>query len=137
MELDVVNIDGDHHRITIMGHDVDVDQPVADGGGDAGPTPTALFVASLAACVAHFARRGLGRGGAGPHVHCTWDMSAERPHRVTSIDIEVRLPAETPPERVAAVARAVGHCTVHNSIVQAPSINVATSLGEPVQPRVA
>ncbi|MBV8529032.1 MAG: hypothetical protein JOZ75_12010 [Candidatus Dormibacteraeota bacterium] len=69
--------------------------------------------------------------------HRTWEMSSERPHRVTSIDIDVRLPAETPPERVAAVARAVGHCTVHNSMVQVPSITMAASIGEPARPRAA
>ncbi len=34
-------------RLGIRGHEVVVDQPVADGGTDAGPTPTELFVGGL------------------------------------------------------------------------------------------
>ena len=48
----VVHEEGDRFALTIRGHRIVVDQPVEDGGGDAGPTPTELFVASLASCVA-------------------------------------------------------------------------------------
>jgi uncharacterized OsmC-like protein len=137
MELDVVNIVGDRHRITVRGHQLEVDQPFTDGGSDAGPTPTELFVASLASCVAHYARRGLGRAGEGPQVRCRWQMSDAKPWRVTAIDIEVDLPAGTPPERVAAVERAVSHCTVHNSIIQQPSITIASTVGVPSRERAA
>src|SRR5450759_5286628 len=47
----------DKFDINIRGHVVRVDQPVKDGGEDTAPTPTELFIASLASCVAFYARR--------------------------------------------------------------------------------
>ncbi len=44
---------GDQYEIRIGDHTVTVDQPVDNGGTDTGPTPTDLFVASLASCAAH------------------------------------------------------------------------------------
>lgn len=137
MELDVVNVVGDRHRITVRGHQIDIDQPFADGGSDAGPTPTELFVASLASCIAHYARHGLGRTGEGAHVRCTWEMSESKPWRVRSIDIDVRVPAATPAERIVAVQRAVAHCTVHNSIIDPPVMTITTSVDVPGHVRAA
>jgi uncharacterized OsmC-like protein len=45
------HLDGDRFAISIRDHMITVDQPVADGGQDTAPTPTELFVASLASCV--------------------------------------------------------------------------------------
>jgi len=124
VELTVVSLGGDRHRITVRGHEIVVDQPVDSGGEDAGPTPTDLFVASLASCVAHYARRGLGAGGEGPTVRCTWRMSETPPWRVAAIAIDVRLPASTTDARLEAVRRAISHCTVHNTLRSAPAITV-------------
>ena len=68
-------IDGDKYAIDIRGHQVRVDQPLGAGGDDTAPTPTELFVASLALCVAFHAGRFLDRHGidrAGLAVHVTW-----------------------------------------------------------------
>ncbi|HXA29467.1 MAG TPA: OsmC family protein [Candidatus Angelobacter sp.] len=128
MELTVESTGGDSHRITVRGHSFLVDQPLSDGGGDAGPTPVELFVASLAACVGHYARRALGAQSSGARVHCTWTMSDAPPWRVTGVDIRVEVPEETAPARVAAVQRAVGHCTVHNTLVDLPVIRIEVPL---------
>ena len=124
MELTVTSLGGSRNRIAIRGHELVVDQPHEAGGDDIGPTPTELFVASLAACVAHYARRGLGPAGGGPEVRCSWTMSTTPPWRVTSMDIDVLLPGDTPDARVAAVQRAVSHCTVHNSLIDPPQVRV-------------
>jgi putative redox protein len=42
---------GDRFTISVRGHDITIDQPLGDGGDDEGPTPSELFVASLAGCV--------------------------------------------------------------------------------------
>ena len=42
----------DRFDINVRGHVLRVDQPRTDGGQDTAPTPTELFVASLASCVA-------------------------------------------------------------------------------------
>ena len=61
--LTVAHRGGDRFRIRVRGHEIDVDQPVGDGGEDTAPTPTELFVAGLASCVAFYARRYLARHG--------------------------------------------------------------------------
>ena len=124
---------GDRLRIGVRGHEVIADQPVSDGGADAGPTPTELFVASLAACVAHYAQRFLRRHGMsteGLVVSCdyTW---AENPHRVGAIDLVVTAPSLLDAKR-EAFSRVIDRCTVHTSITHAPAINVRMS-----QPRTA
>jgi putative redox protein len=127
-ELTVVSLGGDRHRIAVRGHEVVVDQPREAGGEDAGPTPTDLFVASLASCVAHYARRGLGRGGEGPTVRCSWTMSEAPPWRVAMITIEVSLPPGTTDARLDAVRRAVTHCTVHNSLNDPPTVSIGAAV---------
>jgi putative redox protein len=61
--LTVAHRGGDRFRIRGRGHEIDVDQPVGDGGEDTAPTPTELFVAGLASCVVFYARRYLARHG--------------------------------------------------------------------------
>jgi DNA-binding FrmR family transcriptional regulator len=55
--LNVTHQTGDQFQLQVRGHRLLCDQPLADGGTDQGPTPTELFVASLAACVGFYARR--------------------------------------------------------------------------------
>jgi len=43
---------GERYEITVREHPIVVDQPIDDGGANDAPTPTELFVASLASCVA-------------------------------------------------------------------------------------
>ena len=59
--VDVVPRSGDAFEVRVRGHRFVVDQPLEAGGQDTGPTPTELFVASVAACVAHYARSYLRR----------------------------------------------------------------------------
>ncbi len=130
-DLRVEWLGGDRHRVTVRGHHVEVDQPQDFGVPEAGPTPVELFVASLASCVAHYARRGLGPNGPGPAVHAWWTMSGCAPWRVTAVDIDVELPPGTSPARVAAVERSVAHCTVHNTLIDAPVVAINTAVVAP------
>lgn len=50
--LSVAHQAGDRFELQVRGHRLLCDQPPGRGGTDQGPTPTELFVASLAACVA-------------------------------------------------------------------------------------
>ena len=116
---------GDRLTIRVRGHSMQADQPVADGGGDTGPTPTEIFVAGLAACIAYYAERFLRRSELsteGLEVACAYRW-AEGPHRVGAIDVSVTAPGLTE-ERRAAFARVIDHCTVHNTLRQPPEITV-------------
>lgn len=116
----------DRFDIQVRDHTVTVDQPVEAGGADVGPTPTELFVASLASCVAFYARRYLRRhriDPAGLEVTTSYRMGA-KPAHVATIDMEIHLSREIPKERRAGLLAQAGHCTVHNTIVHTPDIAI-------------
>lgn len=119
---------GDRFEIEVRGHRILVDQPVQDGGEDSAPTPTELFAASLASCVAHYARRYLARHGLpteGLAVNARFAMAEDRPARVGRIHVQLDLPAGVPGERRAALLAVASHCTVHNTLENPPDVTVA------------
>ena len=125
--MNVRHVDGDRYTLGIRGHEVVVDQPVSDGGTDAGPMPTELFVGGLASCVAFYAGRFLERHGIereGLSVACEWEMAGERPNRVGRIEISVALPSGFPQEHHDRLMAVVEHCTVHNSMLQMPEVHI-------------
>jgi putative redox protein len=132
MEIHVDHVSGDRFAIAIRGHTLVTDQPVGDGGDDLGPTPTELFVASLAACVGFYARRALRSEATSdefPKVTCSYTMSASPPPRVETVNINIVVPSGLSDARRAAVCRAVTHCTVHNSIVAPPVVQINVTAG--------
>jgi uncharacterized OsmC-like protein len=125
--VDVGYLEGEAYEIRVRGHRVFVDQPVEDHGADTAPTPTELFVGSLAACVAFYAGRYLTRHGLtrdGLEVLADFDMAADRPARVTAIRITVHPPRGFPADRTAALTAVCSHCTVHNSLTLQPDVTV-------------
>ena len=102
------------------------------GGYDEGPTPTELFAASLAGCVAFYVGRFLrrhGRLGEAFEVECDFTMSEGQPARVQAIDLRVVIRADIDAELRDAVDRVARHCTVHNSLVQTPEVSIAIETG--------
>jgi putative redox protein len=127
MDIAVTHLSGDRFAVQVRGHRLEVDQPMADGGQDAGPTPTELFAASLAACVGFYAERFLRRHGLEPdrlRVDCHATMSTDRPARVAAVALRIGGLPELPSNRRDALLAVVEHCTVHNSIRQAPTIEI-------------
>jgi putative redox protein len=125
--LQVRFVDGETYEAHVRGHRLRVDQPADVGGTDAAPTPTELFVASLATCVAFYAgryltRHGYSRDGLG--VTADYQMAADRPARVTAIQLGLRVPADLPAELRPALQAVAAHCTVHNSLTQPPAVTV-------------
>jgi putative redox protein len=124
--LTVRHLDGDQFAIDIRGHTLLVDQPVDSGGLDTAPTPTELFLAGLASCVAFYARRFLARhelASEGLSVSLEYEM-ADRPARVAAARVVLNPPPTLPPERLAAFLAVASHCTVHNSLAQPPVVDV-------------
>lgn len=128
MAIEVRHEGSDRFSIGIREHRLVVDQPDT---GDAGPTPTELFVASLASCAAFYAGRFLARHGVDPEglgLTCTFEMADDRPARVGAIDLRLSLPQGFPPELEPRVRAVVERCTVHNSIVRAPTVALELSV---------
>jgi putative redox protein len=125
--MDVRFVAGEAYEVMVRGHRVVVDQPADVGGQDSAPTPTELFVASLATCVAFYAGRFLTRHGysrEGLAVSAGYEMAGDRPARVSNIRLMVRVPACLPPQRWAALRAVASHCTVHNSLADPPSVSI-------------
>jgi uncharacterized OsmC-like protein len=98
-----------------------------DGGSDEAPTPTELFVASLAGCVAFYAgcyltRHCLSRECLG--VAVTYRTAADQPARVRDVHLAVRVPDLSPLNRRLALQAVVEHCTVHNSLINPPAVGI-------------
>ena len=125
--VQVRHVAGESYEIGVRDHRVLVDQPAALGGADTAPTPTELFVASLASCVAFYAGRYLTRHGYsrdGLAVEARFDLATDRPARVATIRLVVRVPDDLPAERRPALLAVAGHCTVHNSLEQPTSVHI-------------
>ena len=126
-EMVVRFVEGESYEVSVRGHRVLVDQPPDAGGGDAAPTPTELFVASLAACVAFYAGRYLTRHGYGREglaVRAGFDMASDRPARVSSISLTIQAPAGLPAGRRPALLAVASHCTVHNTLSLPPPVAI-------------
>ena len=116
----------DRFDIQVRDHVITVDQPVEVGGADVGPTPTELFLAGLASCVAFYARRYLRRhhiDAEGLEVTTTYRMGTH-PNRVAAVDMEIQLPGQLPDNRRAGLLAQASHCTVHNTITHTPDIAI-------------
>jgi uncharacterized OsmC-like protein len=125
-EIRVRHLGGDRFVIDLRGHTLLVDQPVETGGTDTAPTPTELFIASLASCVAFYARRYAARHKLSPdglEVAASYELGG-RPARVSRITIVVTPPTELPADRRDAFLAVASHCTVHNTLIQPPIIEI-------------
>ncbi len=125
--IDVSFAAGEAYEVAVRGHRLLVDQPAEAGGLDTAPTPTELFVASLASCVAFYAGRYLTRHGYsrdGLAVSASFDMASDRPARVSDVRLSVHVPAGVPAQRWPALHAVVSHCTVHNTLTKPPAITI-------------
>lgn len=125
--VDVRFAAGESYEFGVRGHRLLVDQPSDAGGDDEAPTPTELFVASLATCVAFYAgryltRHGLSRDGLGVSVR--FRMADDRPARVADIQLSLRLPEGFPEARRPALLAVASHCTVHNTLASPPTVTI-------------
>ena len=129
----VRSLGGNRYAVQVRDHEVIVDQPVEAGGTDVGPTPVELFVASLAACVAHYAGSFLTRHHLcreGLEVRATWQMAPDRPARVAGVTIDLTPPPSLPPDRLPALLAVAKACTVHNTLEQVPGVSIAVVVTE-------
>lgn len=128
-ELTVEHTGQNRFTVEIRGHEVGVDQPRAGGGSDTAPTPTELFAAALASCVAYYARRYLTRHNLpdrGLAVTASYTM-AERPIRIGTVSVRVAVPDSLTEDQRRALLAVASRCTVHNTLRQPPDITIELS----------
>jgi len=126
-QVEVSYLGGESYAVVTRGHALLTDQPATAGGADTAMTPTELLVASLSSCVAFYAGRYLARHGlnrAGLHVTAAFTTATDRPARVGNVRLTILVPDDVPPGREAALLAVASHCTVHNTLRQAPGIAI-------------
>jgi len=125
--VEVSYLGGECYAVAARGHAVLTHQPVTAGGDDAAMTPVELLVGSLSSCVAFYAGRYLARHGLnrdGLQVTAEFALAGDRPARVGQVRMKVRVPGGIPPGRQAAMLAVASHCTVHNTLRDAPDITI-------------
>ncbi|MDW8803801.1 OsmC family protein [Streptomyces scabiei] len=125
--LEVIRVEGDAYSVDVREHRLHVDQPLEAGGTDTAPTPTELFAASPATCVAFYAGRYLHRHGlpqSGLCVRTEFTMATDRPPPVAALRLVIVPPPELPEQRRAALLAVASHCTVHNTLREPPEIDI-------------
>jgi ribosomal protein S12 methylthiotransferase accessory factor len=114
----------------IKGFTVHTDQPERVGGAGSAPAPFDLFLASIGTCAGIYVlqfckKRDIDTNGLGVSLETIKDPETRR---VTTMRIDVRLPAGFPEKYIPAVKRAVDQCTVKRHIIEPPVFEVETKI---------
>jgi uncharacterized OsmC-like protein len=122
----VTHESGVRFAIRIRSHELIVDQTLAGGGRDSGPTPVELLGASLGSCIAYYVHhffhtRGLPADAIRVEVTQT---GASNPNRVASFRAKVYLPAEVSSRYLPLLQRVVDACPAHNTLSSGTDIHV-------------
>jgi putative redox protein len=118
--------EGFAHDVEIEGgHTIRVDEPIAAGGADSGPSPTRLVAASLAGCVAvtielYAERKGWEVGALEVEVDVDYEDYAPR-----SLAVTLRLPAELSDEQRARLLAIAAKCPVHKLLAGETEVAVS------------
>src|SRR5260370_655372 len=130
MEVLAESLGGAKCAVTARGHRVICDQPLDNGGSDAGMSPPVFLLASLATCAAYYAAQYLKTRGL-PTEYLGVRVTAEKAlnqARWASFRIEVK--GQVLEERhQAGMLRAVKACLIHNTLLGQPSIEIAVNTG--------
>jgi len=138
------HVDGQVFEISVRGHTVRTDQPVAGGGTDTAPTPLEMMSVALAGCVALYAQRyctghGLDARGLAVEVNPVWKPE---PGSIGRFDVLLHLPVTIPQGHRDAIGHVALTCPVHHTLAHSPEITVkvmpaSTSSLEETRPRPA
>jgi len=118
--------DGYAHEVEIEGgHTIVVDEPVAAGGTDTGPSPTRLVAAGLASCVAvtmemYAERKGWDLGAVEIDVDVEYEGFAPRSFAVT-----LRLPAGLSDEQRERLTVIAAKCPVHKVLADETPVTIS------------
>jgi putative redox protein len=126
MEIKVTHLDGVKFEIQSRSHTLVCDQPEDNGGDDAGMTPPELLLASLGSCAAFYAVQYLKTrklAESGIQVEVTAEK-LKQPGRMGNFRVHVTCPVELTEEQTEGLMRSVHHCTIHNTLVSPPKIEI-------------
>ena len=105
------------HELKVRAHKLTADEPIEDGGEDAGPSPQELLAASLASCTAitmemYAKRKGWNTDGLEIDVDYT---PADR-GSPTRFNLVMRMPAHLSEEQVEKLRVIAAKCPIHRTL---------------------
>ena len=112
------------------GNIIKTDQPAEAGGESSAPAPFDLFLASIGTCAGIYVKsfcdsRGINADG----IRITQDMEFDS-HKglISKVNIDINLPADFPEKYKGAVINAANLCAVKKHLINAPELNVTSSI---------
>lgn len=127
--MDLISIsqtENSEFEASIRKHTIISDMSVADGGSDAAPSPAELIVSSLGFCIAMIIQRyciSHEFSDQGIELSMTYLLN-EKPKMISSITIDIALPAGFPDNRKQAILNSVKSCVVYNSLSKDVDIDI-------------
>ena len=105
------------HTVQVREHQLTVDEPLEEGGDDAGPDPLELLAVSLASCTAitmemYAARKGWEIG----HVEVDVEYSPAERGCPTKFQLVMRLADDLPEDQVERLRAIAAKCPVHRAL---------------------
>jgi putative redox protein len=131
MEVTAEFLGDSRFEVQARGHKAICDQPIDNGGSDAGMTPPEFLLVSLATCAAYYAAQYL-KVRHLPAEDLKVRVSAEKaqqPARLVSFRIEV-MASGLDQRHQAGILRAAKACLIHNTLLGQPSIEVMVHAAE-------
>jgi putative redox protein len=125
MTVNVRYLEGVKFEAEARGHKLVCDQPLDNGGADAGMAPPEYLLVSLGTCAGFYAAQYL-RTRNLPTDHLAVRVDAEKaknPARVAQFHIAVTMP-ELEERHREGVMRAVKSCLIHNTLLHPPQIEI-------------
>jgi putative redox protein len=119
--------EGFEHEVEIEGgHTIVVDEPEGAGGGDAGPSPTRVLAASLAACTAitcemYAERKGWELGALEVEV----DVEHGEKGGLARATVMLRVPEPLTGEQQERLLTIAGKCPVHRALVHETPVEIS------------
>ena len=114
--IEIKLVEGARMVAKVGDHEVTIDLPETLGGSDSAPTPTELFMTSIAACKLFYAYRFLSRRGTatdGSTATITWE-SSKKAVEVARVNVEV--PGGIDEDHINGCLKMMHACFVSSSI---------------------
>ena len=134
MEVKVRQVEKFRFEVEARSHSVVCDQPLDNGGDDAGMTPPELMLASLGTCAEFYAVQYLRTRklqDRGVEVTVT-AQKLMQPARLGNFRIHVTCPMALNLEQAEGLRKSVHHCLIHNTLLSAPKVEIEVAVGEAI-----
>ena len=115
------------------GFTIETDQSETGGGGGSAPAPFDLFLASIATCAGYYVMsfcqgRYIPTDDIRVIMKSEWNREA---HLISTITIDIHLPADFPEKYKKAVVASADKCSVKRHILNEPEFKINALIGEP------